>query len=277
MKQIILAVLFCVMTFPATSNDFAATRAKLEAAVNSSIRTEKEKRRDANRKPVETMEFLGLRDSMKVVDIIPGGGWYTKILAPVLHEKGEYIASVNANRVRDQILSLPGFERGKVVREDARYWREKGDPFLTANVKTLNIDNADMVLNFRNYANFDEKGREEVNSAILKALKPGGIYGVICHTARHMEPHAPHNTRRFDPVLAIKEVTSIGFDFVDYSRLHFHSEDKLSKKINHKEVVGKTDRWTLKFRKPHEDTPPTIPTTLPQSAPLSTLMPNEVK
>lgn len=256
MKQFIISAVLCVVPFFATSTDFAATRAKLEEAVNSPIRTEKEKRRDANRKPVETLEFMGLRDTMKVVDIIPGSGWYTKILVPVLREKGEYIASINANRVKDQILSLPGFERGKTGREDARYWREKGDPFLTASIKTLNIDNADMVLNFRNYANFDAKGRKEINKAIFNTLKPNGIYGVICHTARHMEPLSPHNTRRFDPVLAIKEITAVGFEFIDYSTIHFHAEDKLTKKITHKQVIGKTDRWTLKFRKPPEPPPP---------------------
>lgn len=254
MKQVISAAIFSLISVSAIADDFAATRAKLEAAVNSDIRTKKEKQRDANRKPIETMAFFGLRDNMKVVELIPGSGWYTKILAPVLHEKGEYIASMNANRVKDQILSLPGFERGKVVQEEARCWRENGDPFLTSDIKTLNIENADMVLTFRNYANFNAIGRKDINEEVFKTLKPGGIYGVVNHTARHMEPPSHSNSRRFDPVLAIKEIIDAGFEFVDYTTLHYRPVDNLTKEVGHKQVSGKTDRWTLKFRKPLNNT-----------------------
>lgn len=250
MKQFISAIFFCLVSATALADDFAATRAKLEAAMNSDIRTKKEKLRDANRKPIETLEFFGLRDDMKLVELIPGAGWYTKILVPVLHEKGEYIASMNANRVKDQILSLPGFERGKVVEEEARYWRANGDPFLTTDIKTLNIENADMVLTFRNYSNFNEIGRKDINEEVFVILKPGGIYGVVNHTSRHMEPSSHNNSRRFDPVQAIKEIIDAGFEFVAYSDLHYRPEDDLTKEVGHKQVTGRTDRWTLKFRKP---------------------------
>lgn len=250
MKPFLSAAIISVVSVSALADDFAATRAKLEAAVNSDIRTKREKARDANRKPIETLAFFGLRDDMKVVELVPGGGWYTKILAPVLHEKGQYIASMNANRVKDQILSLPGFERGKVVQEEARYWRENGDPFLTTDIKTLNISEADMVLTFRNYANFNAIGRKDINEEVFKILKPGGIYGVISHNARHMEPSAHSNSRRFDPVLAIKEILDAGFEFVDYSDLHYRPADDLTKEVGNKQVSGRTDRWTLKFRKP---------------------------
>lgn len=250
MKQSLSAIIFYLLSFSAIANDFAATRAKLEIAVNSDIRTKKEKLRDANRKPIETLEFFGLRDDMKLVEIIPGSGWYTKILVPILHEKGEYIASMNANRVRDQILSLPGFERGRVVEEEARYWRENGDPFLTTDIKTLNIENADMVLTFRNYGNFNAIGRKDINQEVFTILKPGGIYGVVNHTSRHMEPPSHSNSRRFDPVLAIKEIIDAGFEFVDFTDLHYRPVDDLTKEVGNKQVSGKTDRWTLKFRKP---------------------------
>jgi len=263
MRQLISAAVISAAPFLASADDFATTRAKLEAAVNSDIRTKREKLRDANRKPIETLAFFGFRDDMKVVELIPGGGWYTKILAPVLHEKGQYLASMNANRVRDQILSLPGFERGKVIQEDARYWRENGDPFLTTDIKTLNIENADMVLTFRNYANFNATGRKDINEEVFTILKPGGIYGVISHTSRHMEPPTHSNSRRFDPVLAIKEITAVGFEFVDYSDLHYRPEDDLTKEVGNKQVTGKTDRWTLKFRKPMNPKP--APVTVPTS------------
>ena len=68
------------------ADDFDAVEAKLKTAMASDIRTEAEKGRDRNRRPIATLEFFGLRDDMKIVELIPGGGWYTKLLVPVVRE-----------------------------------------------------------------------------------------------------------------------------------------------------------------------------------------------
>ena len=82
------------------------------------------------------------------------------------------------------------------------------------------------------------------------ALKPGGLYGVLDHTRRHMEPDGPENWRRMDPVLVIKEVQAAGFQLVDYSDIHFTPDDELRYEVGRKSVTGNTDRFTLLFRKP---------------------------
>jgi predicted methyltransferase len=89
-----------------------------------------------------------------------------------------------------------------------------------------------------------------MNKAAFEALKPGGIYAVVDHTARHMEPMNNSNRRRMDPVKAIHEIQEAGFVFVDYSDLHYKEDDELEYEVGARSVSGNTDRWTLKFMKP---------------------------
>ena len=84
----------------------------------------------------------------------------------------------------------------------------------------------------------------------FEALKSGGIYGIVDHTRRHMEPDSNENRRRIDPVLVIKEVQAAGFELVDYSTLHYRADDELEYEVGRRSVSGNTDRFTFKFRKP---------------------------
>ncbi|TRY33392.1 class I SAM-dependent methyltransferase [Aliiglaciecola sp. M165] len=222
----------------------------IKSAMDSDIRTDREKERDRNRRPVETLEFFGLESDMRIVELIPGGGWYTKLLAPAMAEKGEYFAAIGTGRIKDRLVGKPGFEKMKIVAEDAKLWREDGDRFYSLELDSLGVDNVDMVLTFRNYHNFNAQGRAAMNKAAFDALKSGGIYAVVDHTTRHMEPMNESNRRRVDPVLAIKEILAAGFEFVDYSDIHYREDDELEYEVGAKSVSGNTDRWTFKFRKP---------------------------
>ena len=66
----------------------------IKQAMSSDIRTDREKARDSNRKPVETLQFFGIKDDMRVLELVPGGGWYTKLLAPALRDKGQFYLSL---------------------------------------------------------------------------------------------------------------------------------------------------------------------------------------
>jgi predicted methyltransferase len=202
------------------ASDFDAIKTKLEAAMAADIRSEAEVARDDNRKPIETLEFFGLRDDMKVVELLPGGGWYTKLLAPVLADKGEFYVAYGTSRVKKNLKGKPGFEKMEITAEDAELGRPEGSRFYTASNTDLGVKNVDMVLTFRNYHNFDEESRAAINKSVYKALKRGGVYAVVDHTRRHMQKLDNENGRRFDPVLAIKEIEAAGFEFVDYSDLH---------------------------------------------------------
>jgi predicted methyltransferase len=250
MTRIILVLILIAQCTIIYADDFSAVETKLKAAMEADIRTEAEVDRDRNRKPVETLEFFGLRDDMKIVELLPGGGWYTKLLAPVMAEKGEFYVALGSGRVNERVLSQPGFEHVQVVAEDANIYRPEGSRTYAIEMEGLGVEDADMVLTFRNYHNFAAEGRMAMNRAAYDALKPGGIYAVVDHTRRHMESDNNENRRRMDPVLAIKEIQSAGFELVDYSTLHFRLDDELRFEVGRKTVTGNTDRWTLKFRKP---------------------------
>ena len=138
----------------------------------------------------------------------------------------------------------------QVTAADAIISRAEGARFYTASNTDLGINNVDMVLTFRNYHNFDEPSRAALNQSVFKALKPGGIYALVDHTRRHMQQDNFENRRRLDPVVAIKEILAAGFEFVDYSDLHYRADDELVYEVGRKTVTGNTDRWTLMFRKP---------------------------
>ena len=254
MHKFLLFLVLALVAFGTCAADFAAVQDKLEAAMASDVRSEAEVERDANRKPIETLEFFGLRDDMKVVELLPGGGWYTKLLAPVLAESGEFYVALGTGRVADNLLGLEGFDKVRVLAEDAKIYRPEGSRSYVLEMDGLGVTDADIVFTFRNYHNFGPEGRAAMNAAAFAALKPGGIYAVVDHNRRQMEPDTPENRRRMDPVLAIREIQAAGFELVDFSDLHYRPDDELRYEVGRKTVTGNTDRWTLKFRKPASGT-----------------------
>lgn len=244
-----IPVIFSLLvTQVAHSADFASVKEKLTLAMNAESRPEDHAQRDGNRKPIETLYFMGLRDDMSVIELIPGGGWYTRLLAPVLKAKGKLYVAYGSGWMGD-LLAQPEMKQVKLLAEASKLYKPENSAFFTLTNGDLGVKNVDMVLTFRNYHNFDANSRKAINDAVWQALKPGGIYGVVDHTKRHMEDQTSENRRRFDPVLAIKEIQAAGFELVDYSDLHYRPDDELRYEVGRKTVTGNTDRFTLKFRK----------------------------
>lgn len=223
---------------------------KINAAMAADVRTEAEVARDRNRKPVETLQFFQLRDDMRVLELLPGGGWYTKILAPIVRDAGEMYVAIGTNNVRDNLVNQPGFDHVNVIDIGVELVRD--GPFGTNNIAPFSFDvsGLDLVVTFRNMHNFTEEGRGNINAAVFESLASGGLYGVIDHTRRHMQEMNSENRRRADVVQIIKEVEASGFDFVDYSDLHYRPDDELRYEVGRATVTGNTDRFTLLFRKP---------------------------
>ena len=250
MKKLIPVLLLVVSASSIAADSFDATAAKIKTALKADIRTEAETDRDKNRKALQTLEFFGLRDNMKIIELIPGGGWYTKILAPVVSDKGEYYAAIGTGRIND-LIEESGFEKIKIVAQQAKIYRKEGARFYSLEADSLGVKDLDIVFTFRNYHNFAEEGRRNMNKLAFEALKSGGVYAVVDHTARHMEQPTPANRRRLDPVLAIKEIQEAGFELIDYTDIHYRADDELRYEVGVKSVSGNTDRWTIKFRKPN--------------------------
>jgi predicted methyltransferase len=224
---------------------------QIEAALKSDVRTADERARDAERKPRQTLEFLGLAPGQRVVELVPAGGYYTKILAQVLREQGELYVALGTRTIEPLIQQVPALSRVRVAPSDAQMKPAAGQMGLFEVAPfSLGVTDADLVLTFRNYHNFTAEGRANLNRAVFAALKSGGRYGIVDHTRRHNEPDSRENWRRVDPVLVIKEVQAAGFVFEDFSGIHFTPDDELRYEVGRKSVAGNTDRFVLKFRKP---------------------------
>jgi len=224
--------------------------AKVEAALTADGRPEADVARDRNRKPLDTLNFFGLTDDMRVLELLPGGGWYTRVLAPVLADNGKLYVALGAGRVKERILTLPGFEKVEVLETNENTHRPEGSRVYTMDDFDFGVEDLDMILTFRNVHNFGEDGRMLMHRKSFEALRSGGVYGIVDHTRRHMEAADNENRRRIDPVLVIKEVQAAGFEFVDYSDLHFRADDELEYEVGRRSVSGNTDRFTFLFRKP---------------------------
>ena len=224
--------------------------AKVEAALAAESRPAADVARDRNRKPLETLKFFGLKDDMRVLEIFPGGGWYTRVLAPVLAENGKLYVALRTGTVEERVLQEPGFENVEVLQTSANARRPAGSPAYILDDFDFGVADLDMVLTFRNLHSYEKEHRDITNRAVFEALRSGGHYGVIDHTRRHMEPSNPENGRRLDPVVVIKELIDLGFEFVGFSNLHYRPDDELRFEVGRPSVTGNTDRFTLLFRKP---------------------------
>jgi len=224
------------------------TKAKLREAMNADTRPDTDTLRDANRKPIETLEFFGFKDDMKVIELVPGGGWYTRLLMPTLAEKGKLYLSIGTGGVA-RLEGLPGFDKAEVL-DVAAFGERQPSGRFDVEPFSFGVEDIDLVLTFRNMHNFSAVGRANINEAVFEALKSGGHYGVVDHSRRHMAPDYSEVSRRMDPVEIIKEVQEAGFQLVDYSDLHYRPDDELAYEVGRATVRGNSDRFTLLFRKP---------------------------
>jgi predicted methyltransferase len=245
-----ILIAFFLLTMAGLTQAANEIESKVNAALAAESRPMADKIRDENRAPLETLNFFGMKDNMRVLELLPGGGWYTRVLAPVLAENGKLYVSLRTDHVREMVLNEPGFEQVQVVETTGNVHRPKGSRVYVIDDFDFDLSDLDMVLTFRNMHNFDASGRARVNEAAFMVLKPGGLYGIVDHTRRHMERDNRENRRRLDPVLTIKEVLEQGFELVDFSDLHFRADDELEYEVGRRSVSGNTDRFTLLFRKP---------------------------
>jgi predicted methyltransferase len=254
---------------PALAADDA--RAALESAAAGSHRSEQNRARDEWRHPVETLEFFGLRPDMTVVELYPGGGgWYTEILAPFLHDRGTYYAaSYDPESTSDYYRRNSKSYTDKLAANPAVY----GNVKLTVLAPPDKVDvapagSADVVLTFRNIHNWMNSGQvESVFAAAYRALKPGGVFGVTEHRGKpgsEQDPKAESGYVNEDYVITLAK--NAGFELAARSEINANPADtkdhpegvwSLPPGLRGGEVdrdkylkIGESDRMTLKFVKP---------------------------
>lgn len=245
--RVLIALVFLIA---AGITDAAGIDAKVEAALAAESRPQADRDRDRNRRPLATLNFFGMTDDMRVLELLPGGGWYTRVLAPVLADNGKLYVALGTRRITENLIPEPGFENVQLIETSDNLRRPEGSRFYQLDDFSFGLSDLDMVVTFRNLHNFDPASRARLNREVFNALRSGGLYGVVDHTMRHMEPANYENRRRIDPVLVIKELLDIGFEFVAYSDLHYRADDELEYEVGRRSVSGNTDRFTFLFRKP---------------------------
>jgi len=226
------------------------TAQKIEKALASAIRSDEERTRDAReRKPVQTLEFFGLKPNMTVVELMPGGGWYTKVLGLTLADQGKLDVTLGTGRLAPRRKEW-GLDKVEYLDDKTVMKAAPGTMSMQAESIKLPVNNVDMVLTFRNLHNFNPESRAMLHKAVFDALKPGGVYGIVDHTRRHNEPTTRENWRRIDPVIVIKELLDAGFEFDGFADLHYRPDDELRFDTQRPTVAGYSDRFTFRFRKP---------------------------
>ena len=265
-----LILLLTAAAAPVVAAD--ATADPLAAAIASPARTPKYVARDPYRHPAETLRFFGLRPDQTVVEVWPGRGWYMEILAPYLRDRGKYYAAIEAADVADA---------SKEAKDDAAFLRQRiaGDPARLGKVIITQLNppqlteicppgSADVVLTFRNVHNWIEKGDQQAQfDAFFKALKPGGVLGVVEHRAKPgTSLEETRKTGYVDEAYVKKLAATAGFRFAAESPVNDNPKDTkdypegvwtlpptlaLGDKDRAKyAAIGESDRMTLRFVKP---------------------------
>ena len=252
MRIATLALALLLLAPPLAAGGEDLWRSKLEQALENPLRTDAERARDANRLPAETLAFMRFRDDLRVLELFPGTGWYTKLLGPMLAERGKLYLALGTNRAAELVANTPELAAVEIL--DANPSMPPTDVRGVFDLAEFSfwVENLDLVVTFRNAHNLTPAGRANLDVAVWDALRPGGLYGVVDHSRRHMELSGDHNHRRADPVRIIHEITSAGFEFVDWSDLHYRPVDDLTLEVGDERVSGRTDRFTLLFRKPED-------------------------
>lgn len=232
--------------------------ARLHQAVAGSWRSDADKARDQFRHPIETLEFFGLEPDFTVVELAPGGGWYTQILAPVLKDHGRLIEAGGRT-------SGPYAEMLK--RDRAEFGALRVIPFSPPNAVGLGPDgSADMVLTFRNlhdWLNDSPAAMQSVFQAAYRVLKSGGVFGVVEHRARPYMDAATSakSLHRIPEDYVIEAGIKAGFRLAGVSEINANPKDDESVNVHRLlpdlmggdqalKAIGESDRMTLKFVKP---------------------------
>jgi predicted methyltransferase len=242
---------------PTAATDNAA---KIQAVLAMPHRTEANKARDKYRHPAETLGFFGVRDDATVVELWPGGGWYTEVLGPLLKDHGKLVVTNTAKGTKyNEFLAARPDLYGKV---EVRVI----DP-----PKDINLGpegSADVVVTFRNIHGWLPGGYDDkVYAAAYRVLKSGGVFGVEEHRSRPgADPSELKDTGYVPEDFVIKRVEAAGFKLAGKSEINANPKDtkdyakgvwtlpptlRLGEQDKDKYLaIGESDRMTLKFVKP---------------------------
>ncbi|WP_267388495.1 methyltransferase [Sphingomonas sp. GC_Shp_3] len=201
---------------------------------------------DAHRKPAELLAFAGVKPGQQIVDVLPGGGYWTRIFTGVVGPSGHVYAVWPKAAAAYGAKGVAALQAKNLANVTVAV-----DPAIITVTKPV-----DLVWTVQNYHDLANNGGGEAtlgafNAAVFKALKPGGIYVVVDHAAPTGSGLADTETlHRIDPAVVKREVTNAGFTFVGESKALANPADDHTLKVFDPAIRGKTDQFVYKFRRP---------------------------
>lgn len=264
-SAVALSTLMAGAAVPALAQDAKPTTA-IMAAVDAPTRTPANRARDAQRRPAETLAFFGLRPGMTVVEVAPGGGWYTEILAPAVGPNGKLYAAhadpaaseraaTAVKRFQDKLAAAPVYRNTEVT------------TFGNGKYDLAPAGSADMVVTFRNVHSWMGQGyAEQAFQAFNRALKPGGVLGVVEHRLPESATQDPKGASGYvKESEVVRMAEAAGFRLAARSSVNANPKDTADwpKGVwtlppNYAEgeatkakydAIGESDRMTLRFVK----------------------------
>ncbi len=239
----------------------------LSAAVASPARTPSFVTRDSARHPVEELTFFGIAPTQTVVELWPGGGYWTEILGAYLAARGHYYVALPPSGDAEGDAGVARW-RERIAAQGNRLGKIQETTLGAAHFDIAPPGSADLVLTFRNLHNWMDGGyAEEALAAVFRALKPGGILGIEEHRGRNdvaQDPKAKNGYVREDYTIALAK--KAGFVLIGKSEINANPQDTkdwvdgvwtlpptLSQGEKDRErylAIGEADNFVLKFRKP---------------------------
>ena len=228
---------------------------EIKTAVASKERAENDRKRDQYRKPAEILALMGVKPGMKVVDLTSGSGYYTEMLSRIVGKEGKVIAH-NPPYVINRFANFFNDEKnGWPAKFKSKQWEQNVvkniDELDTLNIG-VGVDSVLMVLFYHDTV-WQGVNREQMNRRVFNAMKPGGTYLIIDHNAKEGTGLNDVETlHRIDKKTVIEEITKVGFELAEDSKVLSHPEDTRDYPFT-RDVQTKrdrTDRMVLKFVKP---------------------------
>ncbi len=263
---------------PATTGTPAAASAgqAIAAAIAGAHRSAENKARDPWRRPAETLAFFGVQPTSTVVEITPGGGWYTEILGPALANGGKLLAAVvdpasASERSRDYYTRAADAYGAKLAADPELYGSTEIVSFSLESPSFGPDGSADVVVTFRNVHNWVGSGAApKMFEGFFKVLKPGGVLGVVEHSVKAGSAGDKPDSGYMTEEAVVKLATDAGFELAERSDINANLADtgdhpngvwNLPPSLRvadgddagKYQAIGESNRMTLKFVKPLGD------------------------
>ena len=267
-------IVLILMTIALTVNGQVMAR-DLAAILDGNHRSEENKARDQYRHPQQVIQFLGLKPEHKVLEVWPGSGWYSEILAPYVKDKGQFYAAIFS----PDNLNSDDKQRVFWSKVSQKYQEKMADTSVYGSIYYSVFDNArfesgtlpevvDVIMLVRTLHVWDERGEmQDALKSLFKVLKPGGVLGLIQHRADTISEFASSAGDGYmDQRYVIEAAEQAGFKLEAVSEINRNDKDTKdypkgvyalpptlamgSQDREKYQNIGESDRMTLKFTKP---------------------------